>query len=136
MSNFIHGAPITFVESKKDQLSGKSYFPQPLHITNQPHTHDHIGGGGIAFNAWHSLMIRALTDPLGDNYFFRFTTVLDNLNNPVEIPDGIPINSSIIEDSPNYNSEVAPNQDNVPKYMGVWQFIYSADKLEKVWASL
>jgi hypothetical protein len=133
--NFLFGGTLNWIDTKKDPITEQTYYPQPLYLTQAPHTHDHIGGGGIAFNAWHSAMILSLTNPFS-NIFFRFTTILDQDSVPVEIPDGIAINDELIQDSQTYNSNVPAHINNIPRYLGVWQFIYSPEKLEARWASL
>lgn len=133
-NGFSKGGPITWVESKYDSILGITLFPQATYQTQQAHTHDHVGGGGISFNAWHSAMLLALQGE--DDVFFRFTSIPDLDDVPIEIPAGTPINSALIQDQPTYDANVPAHTRNVSRYHSVWEFIYSPEILEQRWAAL
>lgn len=134
MEGFLNGGSIIWAESKLDPILEVTFFPQASYRTDKPHVHDHVGGGGIAFNAWHSNMLLAFNT--NSRSFFRFTSIPDQDGVQVEIPDGVKINSELIQNAATYDNNMPANTRNVPSYCGVWQFIYSPEILEQRWAAL
>jgi len=106
------------------------WFPQETTAPDNLHTHDPIGGGAISYNIWHSAMLRWVERPVDGASFSRFTVKPDADGSPMEVPDGTYQDDAAIANQTTYVNYGAIERSEVPRYLGVWQFLYSADKIE------
>lgn len=110
------------------------YYPQESTAPEQKHTHDHMGGGEISYNIWHSAMLHWNERPVDGTLFHRFTIDYTTTNEPIEAAEGILQNT--VENAIKSNVSVVQNtytdwtgaaNKDIPRYLPVWQFIYSND---------
>lgn len=126
---FSFGGDYVWRDSKIDVLANVFLYPQET-ITDYPHAHDPIGGGGISFNAWHSMFLKAQVSDIGDWGFFQFTSYPDSNGDPIEIVEGVLQNDPalLIVASRQYRA-LAPNE-TAQRYLPIWQFLYTAEQIE------
>ena len=108
--------------------SGVLIYPETDFSPDNIHVHDYLSGGPISMNMWHSLFLTAQFGNSSHDMFYKFCTWYDIDGAPYEAPEGTPINHT--RNPPNVHEESNLDAMDVPKYLPVWQFLYSADKIE------
>lgn len=109
-------------------------YPETNFAPENIHVHDYLSGGQISFNMWLSAFY---TDQFGNarhNMFYRFCVWHDAEGAPYEAPEGTRIDHAA--NPVNIRQTTGAADADVPKYLPIWQFLYSADKIEARYGDL
>ena len=74
-------------------------------------------------------MIASQYFSFGQQPWFRFSALLDNQQNPIEILDGISQQNPMVRQY----TGVAEDAKDAKNYISVWQFLYSKPKIAARW---